>query len=92
MHEICRNLFKKVANMMKTHQIPIEAFLAALKMMKVEDIDQVCSKLVFKSNSNKYYPPHTWNFWNFHGRFHGSDLCKCSEIDFLAEKILCQMA
>ena len=42
---------------MKTHQIPIEAFLAALKMMKVEDIDQVCSNLFFKSNSNKYYPP-----------------------------------
>lgn len=34
-----RNLFKKVALLMKTHQIPIDAFLAALKMMKVEDID-----------------------------------------------------
>ena len=34
-----RNLFKKVALLMKTHQIPIDAFLAAMKMMKVEDID-----------------------------------------------------
>ena len=34
-----RNLFKKVTILMKTHQIPIEAFLVALKMMKVEDID-----------------------------------------------------
>jgi hypothetical protein len=34
-----RNLFKKVALLMKTHQIPIDAFLAAMKMMEVEDID-----------------------------------------------------
>ena len=34
-----RNLFKKVSLLMKTHQIPIDAFLAAMKMMKVEDID-----------------------------------------------------
>lgn len=34
-----RNLFKKVYLLMKTHQIPIEAFLVALKFMKVEDID-----------------------------------------------------
>ena len=34
-----RNLFKKVTILMKTHQIPIEAFLVALRMMKVEDID-----------------------------------------------------
>ena len=34
-----RNLFKKVTILMKTHQIPIEAFLVALRMMKVEDVD-----------------------------------------------------
>ena len=34
-----RNLFKKVALLVKTHQIPIDAFLIALKMMQVEDID-----------------------------------------------------
>ena len=26
--------------LVKTHQIPLEAFLVALKMMKVEDIDK----------------------------------------------------
>ena len=35
-----RNLFKKVSLLMKTHQIPLDAFLAALKIMKVEDIDK----------------------------------------------------
>ena len=35
-----RNLFKKVALIMKTHQIPVDAFLYALRMMKVDDIDQ----------------------------------------------------
>merc|ERR1711983_553730 len=34
-----RNLFKKVSVLMKTHQIPVEAFFIALKMMKIEDID-----------------------------------------------------
>ena len=36
----CRNLFKKVSLLVKTHQIPLDAFLVALKMMKVEDIDK----------------------------------------------------
>jgi hypothetical protein len=34
-----RNLFKKVSLLMKTHQIPLEAFLIVLKLMQVEDID-----------------------------------------------------
>ncbi|XP_064638831.1 PCI domain-containing protein 2-like [Lineus longissimus] len=34
-----RNLFKKVYMLMKTHQLPIEAFVTALKFMKIEDID-----------------------------------------------------
>ncbi|QQP41972.1 Uncharacterized protein FKW44_016496, partial [Caligus rogercresseyi] len=34
-----RNLFKKVALIMNTHQIPVEAFLRALSLMKVEGID-----------------------------------------------------
>jgi len=34
-----RNLFKKVALLLKTHQLPVEAFLVALQMMQVEDID-----------------------------------------------------
>ncbi|XP_022245399.1 PCI domain-containing protein 2-like [Limulus polyphemus] len=34
-----RNLFKKVSLILKTHQIPIDAFLLALKFMQVEDID-----------------------------------------------------
>jgi len=54
-----RNLFKKVANMMKTHQIPIEAFLAALKMMKVEDIDQdetqcIIANLIYEGKIKGY--------------------------------------
>ncbi|KAA0722689.1 PCI domain-containing protein 2 CSN12-like protein [Triplophysa tibetana] len=34
-----RNLFKKVYYLLKTHQLPLDAFLVALKMMKVEDVD-----------------------------------------------------
>uniref|UniRef100_A0A8C2KIU2 PCI domain-containing protein 2 n=1 Tax=Cyprinus carpio TaxID=7962 RepID=A0A8C2KIU2_CYPCA len=34
-----RNLFKKVYHLLKTHQLPLDAFLVALKMMKVEDVD-----------------------------------------------------
>ena len=30
--------------------------------------------------------------WKFHGRFYGFRLCKCSEINFSAEKILYHMA
>lgn len=34
-----RNLFKKVYLLLKTHQIPIQAFLVALRHMKVNDVD-----------------------------------------------------
>ncbi|XP_043092000.1 PCI domain-containing protein 2 [Puntigrus tetrazona] len=34
-----RNLFKKVYHLLKTHQLPLDAFLVALRMMKVEDVD-----------------------------------------------------
>lgn len=34
-----RNLFKKVYLLLKTHQLPLDAFLVALKMMQVEDVD-----------------------------------------------------
>ncbi|EDO39944.1 predicted protein [Nematostella vectensis] len=34
-----RNLFKKVYLMMKTHQLPLDAFVVALKAMKVDDMD-----------------------------------------------------
>jgi hypothetical protein len=33
------NLFKKVSLLVRTHQIPLDAFLVALRMMKVDDID-----------------------------------------------------
>ncbi|XP_015252682.1 PREDICTED: PCI domain-containing protein 2 [Cyprinodon variegatus] len=34
-----RNLFKKVYLLLRTHQLPLDAFLVALKMMQVEDVD-----------------------------------------------------
>ncbi|NP_001187326.1 PCI domain-containing protein 2 [Ictalurus punctatus] len=34
-----RNLFKKVYHLLKTHQLPLDAFLVALKMMQVEEVD-----------------------------------------------------
>ena len=54
-----RNLFKKVALLMKTHQIPVEAFLIALKMMKVEDIDAdetqcIIANLIFEGKIKGY--------------------------------------
>jgi len=54
-----RNLFKKVSNLMKTHQIPIDAFLVALKMMKVEDIDQdetqcIIANLIYEGKIKGY--------------------------------------
>ncbi|XP_020631277.1 PCI domain-containing protein 2-like [Orbicella faveolata] len=36
-----RNLFKKVALLLKTHQLPLDAFVIALKTMQVEDIDVI---------------------------------------------------
>ncbi|XP_076839312.1 PCI domain-containing protein 2 [Brachyhypopomus gauderio] len=34
-----RNLFKKVYHLLKTHQLPLDAFLVALRMMQVEEVD-----------------------------------------------------
>lgn len=34
-----RNLFKKVYQLLKTHQLPLDAFLVSLKMMQVEEVD-----------------------------------------------------
>ncbi|XP_048827596.1 PCI domain-containing protein 2 [Brienomyrus brachyistius] len=34
-----RNLFKKVYQLLKTYQLQLDAFLVALKMMKMEDVD-----------------------------------------------------
>ncbi|XP_056320185.1 PCI domain-containing protein 2 [Danio aesculapii] len=34
-----RNLFKKVYHLLRTHQLPLAAFLVSLQMMKVEDVD-----------------------------------------------------
>lgn len=34
-----RNLFKRVYLLLKSHQLPLDCFLVALKMMKVDDID-----------------------------------------------------
>ncbi|KAK2573715.1 Tubulin beta chain [Acropora cervicornis] len=36
-----RNLFKKVALLLKTHQLSLDAFVVALKAMKVDDIDVI---------------------------------------------------
>uniref|UniRef100_A0A671UHK8 PCI domain-containing protein 2 n=1 Tax=Sparus aurata TaxID=8175 RepID=A0A671UHK8_SPAAU len=34
-----RNLFKKVYLLLRTHQLPLDAFLVALRMMQLEDVD-----------------------------------------------------
>ncbi|KAM6945496.1 LOW QUALITY PROTEIN: PCI domain-containing protein 2 [Aplochiton taeniatus] len=34
-----RNLFKRVYQLLNTHQLPLDTFLVALKMMQVEDVD-----------------------------------------------------
>ena len=44
---------------MKTHQIPIDAFFIALKMMKIEDIDQdetqcIIANLIFEGKIKGY--------------------------------------
>lgn len=54
-----RNLFKKVTLLMKTHQIPIDAFLVALRMMKVEDIDSdetqcIIANLIYEGKIKGY--------------------------------------
>ena len=54
-----RNLFKKVTMLMKTHQISIDAFTAALKMMKVEDVDDdetacIIANLIYQGRIKGY--------------------------------------
>ena len=54
-----RNLFKKAAVLMKTHQIPVEAFFIALKMMKIEDIDHeetqcIIANLIYEGKIKGY--------------------------------------
>lgn len=54
-----RNLFKKVHLILNTHQLPIEAFTAALRMMKVEDIDNdetacIIANLIYENKIKGY--------------------------------------
>jgi len=54
-----RNLFKKVTLLMKTHQISIDAFTTALKMMKVEDVDDdetacIIANLIYQGRIKGY--------------------------------------
>jgi hypothetical protein len=54
-----RNLFKKVSLLVKSHQIPIDAFVAALKMMKVDDIDNdetqcIIANLIYEGRIKGY--------------------------------------
>lgn len=60
-----RNLFKKVFLMMKTHIVPIDAFLTALKFMDQEDVDAdevqcILANLIYK-NYIKGYLSHQHN-------------------------------
>jgi len=54
-----RNLFKKVSLLVKSHQIPIDAFLAALKMMEVDEIDNdetqcILANLIYEGRIKGY--------------------------------------
>ena len=54
-----RNLFKKVTLLMNTHQISIDSFTTALKMMEVEDIDNdetacILANLIFQGRIKGY--------------------------------------
>lgn len=54
-----RNLFKKVALLLGTHQLHISAYTAALKMMKVEDIDDdevecIIANLIYENKIKGY--------------------------------------
>ncbi|KAI0240891.1 PCI domain-containing protein 2 [Lamellibrachia satsuma] len=54
-----RNLFKKVVQIMKTHQIPIGAFTTALKLMKEDDVDDdevecLIANLIFENKIKGY--------------------------------------
>jgi len=54
-----RTLFKKVTLLMKSHQISVEAYTTALKMMKVEDIDNdetacILANLIYQGRIKGY--------------------------------------
>jgi len=54
-----RNLFKKVSLLMKTHQIPIEAFTTALKLMGETEVDNdetscIIANLIYESKVKGY--------------------------------------
>ena len=54
-----RNLFKKVSLLMQSHQISVEAFTTALKMMKVEDVDNdetscILANLIYQGRIKGY--------------------------------------
>jgi len=54
-----RNLFKKVTLLMPSHQISVEAYTTALKMMKVEDIDNdetacILANLIYQGRIKGY--------------------------------------
>jgi len=54
-----RNLFKKVSLLMQSHQISVEAFTTALKMMKVDDVDNdetscILANLIYQGRIKGY--------------------------------------
>ena len=54
-----RNLFKKVTLLMKSHQISVEAFTTALRLMKVEGIDNdetacILANLIYQGRIKGY--------------------------------------
>ena len=54
-----RTLFKKVTLLMKSHQISVEAYTTALKMMKVDDIDNdetacILANLIYQGRIKGY--------------------------------------
>ncbi|KAK3585965.1 hypothetical protein CHS0354_038509 [Potamilus streckersoni] len=54
-----RNLFKKVYLILKTHQLAIESFTAALRLMQVEDIDNdetacILANLIYENKIKGY--------------------------------------
>ena len=54
-----RNLFKMVTLLMQSHQISVEAFTTALKMMKVEDVDNdetacILANLIYQGRIKGY--------------------------------------
>lgn len=58
-----RTLFKKVSEILNTHQVPLQAFLEALKLQGMEDIDMdetecLVAGLIYKGNIRGYISHH----------------------------------